>query len=110
MATTITQIVGADEAVRLVCEKLARFAAPHKLPAMDGDFANIRRLGNVDIWFDPENAGQARFHAVTHDNIGIDVTVDFTELSSEYLADMVAGVRSEIDKHRGGRRHLHVVH
>jgi hypothetical protein len=105
-----TQIVGADEAVRIVCQKLNRFAAPLKLPPMLRGLANVRRLGDVDVWFVPQNAGIARFHAVTHDDISIDVGVDFSELSSDYLEEMVAGVQKELNKHRAGRRGMTVVH
>ena len=104
MTEHFTQIIGAEEAVRIVCQKLDRFAAPLKLPPMRRA-ANVLRIGEVEVWFDPENAGVARFHAVTHDDCSIDVGVDFSELSSDYLDEMVAGIQQELNKHRAGRGH-----
>lgn len=110
MTGHFTQIIGADEAVRIVCQKLDRFAAPLKLPPRERGIANLRRIGDVEVWFDPANVGIARFHLVSHDNAEIDVKVDFSELSSDYLAEMVAGVQKELNKHRANRRGMTVVH
>ena len=104
MTEHFTQIIGADEAVRIVCQKLDRFAAPLKLPPQVRA-VNVRRVGDVEVWFDPINAGIARFHIVTHDNCDVDVKVDFAELSSDYLDEMVAGVQQELNKHRAKSGH-----
>lgn len=109
MAEYFTAIVGVDEAVRLVCDKLSRFAAPNKLPPRQRG-ENLRRVGNVEIWFDPVNTGIARFHVVTADDCDVDVTVDFAELSSEYLDDIVLSVQQELNKHRSERGHNRMMH
>lgn len=108
MTEHFTQIVGADEAVRMVCQRLARFAVPLKLPPMQRA-PNLRRVGDVEIWFDPANAGVARFHLVTKDDAEVDVEVDFSKLSSDYLEGMVAGVQSSLCEHRAKRRGMSVV-
>lgn len=104
MTEHFTQIIGAEEAVRIVCQKLDRFAAHNKLPPRMRA-ANVRRVGDVEVWFSPDEPGVARFHVVTHDNCDVDVKVDFAELSSDYLDEMVAGVKQELNKHRAGRGH-----
>ena len=113
MTEHFTQIIGADEAVRIVCQKLDRFAAPNKIHPHGFHvrfYENIRKLGNIEVWFDPRTTGVARFHTVTHDDISIDVAVDFSELSSDYLDEMLSGVQQELNKHRANRRGMTVVH
>lgn len=109
MSGHFTQIIGIDEAVRIVCEKLNRFAAPLKLPPRERGIANLRRVGDVEVWFDPVNAGIARFHAVTNDDCEVDVKVDFAEMSSDYLEEMVVGIQQELNKHRAKRGHNRVM-
>jgi|SRR3990172_1918843 len=106
----LTQIVGHDEAVRIVAAKLIRFAAPLKLPPRERGIANIRRIGDVEIWFDPVNVGIARFHFVTSDDCELDVSVDFSELSSDYLENMVVDVQKKLNEHRARRRGMSIVH
>lgn len=103
MTEHFTQIIGADEAVRVVCGKLDRFAAPLKLPPRERGVANLRRVGDVEVWFDPQNVGVARFHFVTPDDCELDVKVDFSELSSDYLDEMVTGVQKGLNEHRAKR-------
>ena len=107
MSLTITQVIGAEEAVKLVCRELnKRFAAPNKIPRRDGEFENYRRYGDVEIWFDMENVGQARFHCVTWDSCEMEVVVDFAAITREYLDDLMNQCETKLRTHRGNRSPL----
>jgi hypothetical protein len=95
-------IASIESAVRYVAKEFARFSAPNKLPPKE--YAdNIRRIGDIDIFFDFERPGVAVYHFVTWDNIEVSVGFDFTMLDREYMADMMRDIQKRIDEHRGNR-------
>lgn len=101
----IFQTVGVDDAVRVVLAELKRFAAPYKLPPLP-EAANLRRYGDIDVFFDMQNDGIAIFHMVTFDDIEVSVSVDFVELDREYLDEIAVRVSNDINEHRGKRKPL----
>jgi hypothetical protein len=100
----VCQVIGIDEAVRLVCKELEQFAAPGKLPDYREQYENLRRHGNIDIFFDMEEVGVAHFHFVTWDDVEVNAEFDFGELTREYLDKRVAEIRDKINEHRASRK------
>jgi len=100
--------IGPEEAVRVVLNELKRFAAPRKLVRRKEQHENLKQVGNIEIFFDMIETGKAAFHFVTHDDIEVAVSVDFTEMDRDYLDGIVRAVREDIDKHRAKRmREIH---
>lgn len=108
---TLTQIAGIDETVRIVLARLNPFAAKNKIPNRQEQHYNLRKVGNIEIWFSMEEVGVARFHLVTKDDVDVDVRIDFADITSEYLNNMVEDVKSAVNKHKAERRKtdLHLV-
>ncbi len=106
--TTITQTIGIEESVRVVARTLKRFAAPGKLPNRDGMYQNLRRVGDIEIFFDvrEDRVGHAAFHFVTWDNVDVSVDVDFSALTREYLQNLENEVLSKMNQHRTTRETL----
>lgn len=104
MSTPVAMTIGLEEAVRIICRELERFAAPGKLPSHDNNrYPNLRRHGDIDIFFDMKKVGHAQFHFVTWDNCEANVVVDFTKMDRAYLANLVKQVEDDLNRHRSNR-------
>lgn len=100
----ICMVVGVEDAVRVVLGAIKHLAAPDKLPRRE-DFDNLRRYGDVEVFFDmrPGQEGKANFHFVTHDNITVSFEVDFNTLNREVVEGLVPALEDAIGQKRRQR-------
>lgn len=97
-------LAGHEAAVKEVAKRLALWSAPSKLPNYVENFANLKRLHDIDIFFG--EPGIAIYHFVTHDDIEVSLEIDFAKLTREGLDAHVENVRQTIDRHRAQRAPL----
>lgn len=108
----ICMVVGVDDAVRVVADVMKPFAAPGKLPPYNNEFGNLRRIGDIEAFFDMRDGheGEAMFRFVTHDNIEIVMNIDFKSLTREYLDGMAKELEDKIGQKRRQRGAAHLFH
>lgn len=104
VAPPLAFLIGVEDAVKEVAKRLALYAAPNKMPNYVENFDNLRRLHDIDIFFG--KPGIAVYHFVTHDDIEVNIQIDFAELTREGLDAQVEEVRKTIDRHRAQRAPL----